>query len=317
MTQDIQNQPIKGILFAVLSMSGVGYIDNFIQVIAAEAGLWQFHFCRALVICLTLVTLSLIFRWRMRPKNWRAVLWRSVFFATSMIAYFGAAGMIPLAQAAAGLFTGPIFVLLISAAFLGTRIGIWRILAVAIGFAGVVLILKPEQTGLTPLVVIPVLGGLLYALGGISTRQWCSGESTVTLLLGAFGGLGIFGACGLIWFGLFPASPELLAELPFFAKGWVTLTPTFIFWTLVQAFGSMIAVSLLTKGYQMTEASYVAVAEYWFLVAAAFWGFALWGQVPDMRAIFGILAIVLAGLIIVFRTKEPALHLAQAQQKRP
>jgi len=293
-----------GILLAIAAMSCIGYIDNYIKVIAGEAGLWQFHFCRAVIVCLTLVFLSWAFGWRMRPKNLRAVFWRSLFFATSMVAYFGAAGMIPLAQAAAGLFTDPIFVLLISWAFLGARIGIWRILAVAIGFAGVVLILRPEQTGLTALVLIPVLGGLLYALGGIATRHWCAGESTVTLLLGAFGGLGILGAIGLIWLALFPASDAMLAHLPFFSKGWVAPTDTFVVWTLVQAFGSLAAVSLLTRGYQITETSYIAVAEYWFLVAAAFWGFTLWDEVPDLRALAGIFAIILAGLIIVVRTRE-------------
>jgi len=302
----LPNTPVTGILFAVIAMSGIGYIDNFIAVIAQEAGLWQFHFCRAVVICSILWVLSRLFGWRIWPRKPKAVFWRSVAFATSMVAYFGAAGMVPLAQAAAGLFTGPIFVLLISAAFLGTKIGIWRIVAVAIGFAGVVLILRPEETGLTVLAVIPVLAGLLYALGGIATRQWCDGESTVTLLFGAFGGLGILGGLGLIWLALFPASPDMIAALPFFAKGWVAPSGTFVFWTLVQAFGSLAAVSLLTKGYQMTEASYVAVAEYWFLIAAAFWGFTLWGQVPDLRAILGIAAIICAGLIIVLRTREVA-----------
>ncbi|HBN31687.1 MAG TPA: EamA/RhaT family transporter [Rhodobacteraceae bacterium] len=303
MPEQIQNRPVLGILLAVLAMSVIGYIDNFIQVIAGEAGLWQFHFCRAVVICVLIAGICRVFGWRLRPKSLKAVIWRSGFFSISMVAYFGAAGMIPLAQAAAGLFTGPIFVLVISALFYGVKIGIWRILAVVVGFVGVILILRPEQTEFSIMTVIPLLSGFFYALGGIATRRSCGAETTQTLLFGAFFGLGLFGALGLIWFTLVPASAEMAADLPFFTRGWVAPSGVFIFWTLVQAFGSLFAVALLTRGYQLTEASYVAVAEYWFLVSAAFWSYQLWAEVPDARAAWGIAAIMIAGLIIVMRSR--------------
>ena len=80
MPEQIQNRPVLGILLAVLAMSVIGYIDNFIQVIAGEAGLWQFHFCRAVVICVLIAGICRVFGWRLRPKSWKAVIWRSGFF---------------------------------------------------------------------------------------------------------------------------------------------------------------------------------------------------------------------------------------------
>ncbi len=299
----MQNRPVLGVLLVVLSMVLIGLIDNFIKLIAGQAGLWQFHFMRSLVVCSTLWLVARAMGWRLRPKNWRAVVTRSFFFSTAMVLYFGAAGIIPIAQAGAGLFTAPIFVLLISALFLGTHIGFWRIMAVVIGFAGVVLILRPEAGGVTFLSVIPVLAGLLYALNNISTRRWCGGESTATLLMGLFAGLGVWGALGLLVLAVVPVPASLVAQLPFFTTGWVAPTGTFMLWMLVQAFGSLISVALLTRGYQLAEVSYAAVAEYSFLIAAAFWGWLLWAQVPDSRAYLGAGAISLSGIIIVLRSR--------------
>jgi len=258
---------------------------------------------RSLVICATLMLLARVFRWRIRPLNWRPVALRSLFFSSAMVLYFGAAGIMPIAQVGAGLFSAPIFVLVISALFLGTRIGIWRVLAVLIGFAGVLLILKPDAASLSILSALPLLAGLLYALNGIATRRRCAGESTVTLLMGLFAALGVWGALGLIWFAVFPSTPEFTAGFGFFAKGWVTPTPRFLVLLMVQAFGSLFAVAALTRGYQLAEVSFVAVFEYSFLVFAGFWGWILWRDIPDLQAVFGIVLITVAGVIITLRSR--------------
>ncbi len=303
MNNSVENRPLLGALLVVLSMSGLGFIDNFIRLIAEQAGLWQFHFTRSVIICATILLLARVFNWRLRPKNWRAVAVRSGFFSTAMVLYFGAAGMMPIAQVAAGLFTSPIFVLVISALFLNVRIGVWRILAVALGFAGVVLILRPDAAALSVLTTIPVIAGLLYALSSIATRRWCEGETTMTLIMGLFSALGLWGLVGLLVFSTVSVPASVSAELPFFTAGWVAPSGVFMFWVMVQAFGSLIAVGLLTRGYQLVEVSFVAVFEYAFLISAAFWAYMLWGQTLDMRSLLGIGLIIVAGVIIAVRSR--------------
>jgi drug/metabolite transporter (DMT)-like permease len=303
MTETLRTRPVLGVGLVAVSMTLIGYIDNYIKVIAAEAGLWQFHFTRGVLICLMLVVLSAVTGWRIWPRDWRAVGLRSLFFSTSMVLYFGAAGMIPIAQAGAGLFTSPIFVLVISAGFLGVRIGIWRVLAVALGFSGVLLILKPGGDGISIAAALPVVAGLFYALSGIATRRWCGAETTWALLLGVFGALTLWGLVGLIWFTLFPAPPDWATAAPFFTSGWVRPSETFLFWVGVQAVGSLIAVAMLTRGYQLVDVTFAAVGEYWFLIAAGFWGWVLWRDLPDGQAVLGAAAIVAAGVIIVLRSR--------------
>ncbi|NOX74883.1 MAG: DMT family transporter [Alphaproteobacteria bacterium] len=303
MTQLNANRPLLGVSLVMLAMLILGYIDNFIALIAEDVGLWQFHFLRSILMCGALAVLAKAFKWRIRPHNWRAVAARSFLMASVFVLYFGAAGMMPLSQVGAGLFSSPIFVLLFSVLFYGTRIGIWRIFAVVLGSVGVILILRPSASDVSVLSLIPVLAGALYAQANISTRQWCGGEPTAALVMGAFLMLGLFGAIGLLGFTLFPAPPDLAEALPFFTRGWVAPSGRFTFWLLVQAVGSLGAVALLTRGYQLAEVSFVTVFEYSFLVFAAFWGWMLWGIALDLRGVLGIAAIILSGVIIALRSR--------------
>ena len=81
--------------------------------------------------------------------------------------------------------------MLISRFVYGHRIGPFRILAVAVGFVGAMLVLGiGPGTAVTPALVLPIVAGALYAMGNIATQEWCEGESAETLLLGFFLALG-------------------------------------------------------------------------------------------------------------------------------
>ena len=163
----------------------IAYADNYVRVIAAEGGLWQFHATRSVIAIALIYTLARLAGRRLKPISWGAVMARSAIHGVAMLIYFGCLAFLPVAQVAAGLFTAPIFVLLISRFAYGHRIGPWRIVAVAIGFIGVVLVLGPTaMAGATLAALLPVLAGALYAMGNVATREWCGPESAETLLTG-------------------------------------------------------------------------------------------------------------------------------------
>jgi len=277
----------------------IGFTDNYVRVIAAEIGLWQFHLTRSLMVAGLLLLAVPLFRLNLRPRNFRAVAARSVVHGFAMLCYFGALGFLPVPQVAAGLFTAPIFVLLITRFFYGEKIGPVRIAAVAVGFAGILLVLGPEAAKIGPAAIIPVLGGALYALGNVATQRWCAGEQAVTLTAGFFVMLGILGGIGLGLLTLFPMQGE--GPLAFILRGPAVPSNEVLFWVFAQAFGSLVGVSLMVKGYQLADATRAAVFEYIVLPAAALWGFLLWGEVPGLREWAGMGLIWLAGLAIVAR----------------
>ncbi len=292
------NRTLAAALAVLVYASLIGFTDNYVRVIARDAGLWQFHATRTAMALVILIVVALAFGLRLRPRRFSAVLARSAIHGTAMVIYFGALAFLPVAQVAAGLFTAPIFVLLIQRFLYGQPISTWQALAVAVGFGGVVIVLGPEVTkGASLAALLPVLAGVLYAMGNIATRQWCEGETAETLLAGFFGMLGVFGLIGMVVLSLHPV---VVAEGPaqFLFRGPEWPTQTFLWWTFVQAAGSLLGVGLMIKAYQMAEAAKVSVFEYVILPASAFWTWAIWGETLVWYSWIGMALIVAAGVMI-------------------
>ena len=295
------NRTVLAALLILGYAMAIGFTDNFVQVIARDAGLWQFFATRTAFGFVILGLVAAAFGLRLRPVNLTAVAARSALHGTAMIVYFGCLAFLPVAIVAAGLFTAPIFTLLISRFAFGVPMGPFRIFAVGLGFCGALLVLGPGQGAAIGLAsVLPIAAGALYALGNIATRQWCEGEAAETLLMGFFAMLGLIGLLGLGVMALWQPVAAEGAE-GFILRGAVWPTGSFLFWTFVQAAGSLLGVGMMIKAYQIAEASRVAIFEYVILPASAFWAYVLWGDVLGATAIAGIAMIFAAGLIIALR----------------
>jgi drug/metabolite transporter (DMT)-like permease len=276
----------------------IGFADNYLRVVAAEAGLWQFHATRSVMALPLIAGFAAVAGHRLRPVSWGAVLARSAIHGTAMLMYFGALAFLPVAVVAAGLFTAPIFVLLISGLVFGERITPVQIVAVIIGFAGAILLLGPAaMRGASVAAVLPVMAGVLYAIGNIATRRWCAAESAETLLAGFFGALCVLGMAGLVVLWVVPVAAPAGAD-GFVLRGWVAPSGTFMFWVTVQAVGSVIGVGLMIRAYQVVAAARVSVMEYVILPASALWGLYLWGESLDLPALIGMGLIALAGGLV-------------------
>ena len=87
----------------------------------------------------------------------------------------------------------------------------------------------------------------------------------------------------------------------FVGRGWTSPTPAFWFWTSVQAIGSIVAVGMLTRAYQVGETSYVAPFEYSFLIFAGIWGYVLFGETIGFWGMIGVAMIIASGAVIALR----------------
>jgi drug/metabolite transporter (DMT)-like permease len=280
----------------------IGFTDNFVIVIAESAGLWQFHLTRSMMVAGLLAVVALIWSVRIRPRQWKGVIARSTIHGLAMVIYFGALGYLDVALVAAGLFTAPIWVLIINRVIYGRAISPLQGLAVALGFGGVLLVLGPSAlAGASLPAVLPVIAGAMYAMGNIATREWCEGESAVTIVAGFFAALGVIGALGMIFLGAFGGAVALGPE-NFLFRGPVWPDQAFWIWTFVQAAGSLLGVGLMIRAYQITDAGRASVMEYVILPASAFWTFVIWGKGLGVSEIIGMVLIVLAGVTVAFAT---------------
>ena len=117
-------------------MATLGLTDNFVPHISERGSLWQFHFVRSLMAFAILIGVVALGYGSLRAKRPLAVLGRSFFQAGAMLIYFGCLSVLPIGVVVAGLFTSPLFVVLISIVFQGKTVGPFRWAAVVIGFVG-------------------------------------------------------------------------------------------------------------------------------------------------------------------------------------
>jgi drug/metabolite transporter (DMT)-like permease len=291
-------------------MAVLGFTDNFMRLIADEAGLWQFHLMRSAMALALLAAAAAALGLGMVPKQPGAVAARSGALAAAMLLYFGAMPLMPLAQVAAALFTAPIWVLLFSAAFFGRPIGSRRAAAAALGFAGALAMLRPDPANLSAATLMPLAAGALYGLSNLLTRERCADEPVGALLASFFAALAIASVVALAVLARVEPPAAWVEAAPFLTAPWRPLSGALAFWVFVQAAGAVVAVAMVARGYQTGDTAALAVFEYGYLLAVAFWGWALWGDALGAVDAVGIAMIVASGAIIAL-TPAPAGGLAR------
>lgn len=292
--------PRLAVVFILTAMALMGLVDNFVATIAETTGIWQFQVIRSAMALGLLMAVARWRGWRLRPYRWMPVIARSFVISCSLIIYFAALAVLPISEAVAGLFTAPFFVLLLSVGFFGHSIGPVRITMVILGFVGVMMVLRPDAGAITWLSAVPLLSGVFYALAALATREWCEGESPLTLVFGFFAAMGLWGVFGLVGLSIWPQE-ALPGPEGFLLRFWGDMSGEAWAWTVAQAVFSLIAVGLITRAYQLGEASFVAGFEYALLIFAVFWGFVLLGITVDFWALAGIALIILSGVVLAIR----------------
>lgn len=297
----MHNNPLAAAGVVLAAMAVIGVIDQYVQALAEQSSLWTFHLIRSAMIWLMVGAWLAITRRGLHVVSWSGVLGRSAIISTAMIIYFGALGFLPVAQVAAGLFTAPIWVLVFSVAFFGLRIGPVRIAAVAAGFTGAILVLSPDVSAMTPLLFLPAVAGAFYAVGAIATREWCGRESTLVLSIGVFSCMAVWGLAGVLALGVFGVE-----GVDFLTRGFIWPTAQVLWICALQAAGSLVSVLLLTRGYQMAEASHVSIFEFSLLLFSALFGWLLRGDTMGPVGLMGLVLIAAAGSLIALRKERGA-----------
>lgn len=287
----------QAVICVLVAMGIFGVVDNYVGVWAdLGASVWQCHLLRAGLALPLILVAAAVGAGRIRPVNAGRVALRSVVLAGAMLFYFGSLGLMPIASALAGLFSSPIWIIVFSVIFLRRRIGAFRISAILLGFAGVLLVLQPDRDALGLTFLFPMAAGVFYAIGAIYTRRACGKEDALSLLAGNFAVMGLMGAVGLAVFAG--------QDNGYLATGWVPMTPTL--WAVVgaQAAGSLIAVYLLIRAYQLAETAIVGTLEYAVMIFGPAYAWIVLGQGLGPFAMLGLAAITVAAVLITVRGRQ-------------
>jgi drug/metabolite transporter (DMT)-like permease len=289
-------------LWIVGGMALIATSDNFVHLVADRMGLWQFLAVRALLV----LPLAVLFAAatgplaRLRPRApWRVVQ-RSAFHIAALLLYFSALPAVGISAAAAGLFSAPVWAILLGALAFGETVGPRRVAAGLLGFAGVALVLGLHRSAPDPMGLAAVAAGFCYAMGVIWTRRHCRGEDSVTLAVWQFAGFVLVGGAGLLAVPLLEAALAGMPGTAFVTTGWRAMDATGLALVVGIGLAAIIATGCLATGYKRGDASLMGLFDYSFLVWAPLAAWAVWGETPDPRVALGMGLIAAAGVLAVW-----------------
>ena len=165
-----------GIVFILLSTFFTSLQDAILKYASADLNLWQIYVLRSVFLIPALLIIAFLWgdgaaTWRQSWRLWPMV--RAALFVLMYFSLYSAIPVLPLSAVAAGVYTAPLFVAGLSALLLGEPVRLRGWFAIALGFAGVWLILRPGTEAFTWLMLLPVMAGFFYALSSIATRSRC------------------------------------------------------------------------------------------------------------------------------------------------
>jgi drug/metabolite transporter (DMT)-like permease len=200
-----------------------------------------------------------------------------------MVCNFGAAILLPLAEATTLGFTTPLFAVILTALVLREKVGPWRWLAVVLGFAGVLIIAQPGHQPISLLGAAAGLGsGLLVAVVSFQIKDLARSEPPIAVVF-------YFAAFGSLLMA--PLLPFVMTSHTAFQ--WLLLLGVGVIGTIAQLF--------LTASLRFGSVASVIVMDYSALIWATLYGWLIWDHLPPTATWLGAPAIIAAGITIAWR----------------
>ena len=199
----------------------------------------------------------------------------------ALVAIFIALRNLPLATVVSISFAAPIFTTIFSIFLLSEKVGMFRWIAVLVGFIGIIIITEPGFSSFNIYFIYPIIFCLGLSYVAIAIRQLSTTEP--------------------VWLiSLYFSIAITLASLVTLPYGWVI--PNFgdlILLMLIGVFGG-VANLWLGQSYKLAEVSLVSPLKYLALVFAVAFGYFIWGEIPSFKTLLGA-ALVIISSIIIFR----------------
>jgi len=238
-------------------------------------------------------------------RNWDWLIARAMVLLNSYFLYYLAIPAMPLAKVVTLYYVAPLFITALAVPLLGEKVGWRRWSAIVVGFAGVIVMLRPDLGFTDPALLLPVTAAFFYASGQIITRRVARLESASVMAF-YHNAMFLVGATLLgILFG--NGALESAGEHPslaFLLRGWVRPDPFDLALLASCGFVAAAGLWLLTQAYRLAPANLIAVFEYTGLIWATLWGFAIWGEVPTGITVAGATLVVGAGVYVLMRERR-------------
>jgi len=227
----------------------------------------------------------------LRPVRWPLHLLRGVIAVGMLVAFVTAVRVLSLANAYAVFLVAPLIIAALSVPLLGEKVDRRRWLAILVGLAGVLVMLRPTASGMISVGALAALAAAVgYAISAITSRVLLRTDTTASLVFG-------FLLCLTVFAGLL--------SLP----GWVAVRADHWWWLaaigLLGAFGQ----HFIVDAFRHAPASVLAPFEYTALLWGALIDWFAWSTLPGLNVILGGSIVVLTGIYLLRRERRPVATL--------
>jgi drug/metabolite transporter (DMT)-like permease len=225
------------------------------------------------------------------PDFWRTrhlgvQLLRSLCLITATVSFFGGLRFLPLAEGSAISFLAPMFAIVLSIPVLGERPTRARWIASIVGFAGIVILVRPGSAVFHPATGLLVLAAISNALYQLLTRKLPNDTPYTTLFYSAL--------VGTVAFSLALPFADMPKE--------VTMRDA-LFLVMLGLFAG-VGHWLLIKAFLLAPASMIAPFTYLQIIWATIFGYLVFGQLPDGLSALGMAVIVASGVGLVIHERR-------------
>lgn len=296
------NDNIKGAVLMSLAMAGFTLGDGMVKMVASDLNTGQIIFIRGIMTSTLILTVA----WRMgalRPIRhlldpWLAI--RTVSEILAAVTYIHALASLPLPNAAAILQALPLAVTMGAALFLGEEVGWRRWLAIAIGFAGVLVIIRPGAEGFTTASLLVVFSVVTAAIRDIATKK--IRHDIPSLMISGVAALCVTatGAALIVPFG-----------------GWQPVAPHHIGLLAIASVALFTGYQAIIMAMRTGEISFIAPFRYTSLLWAIALGILLLGEMPDHWMLTGAAIVIAAGIYTFHREATRRRHTVAEIENNP
>lgn len=222
----------------------------------------------------------------LRPKRPKLQLLRALFMPVMTGLNFWALQYLQLAETGAIQFSVPIIIALIAAPMLGERMDAQRWTAIAVGFIGVLIIVRPGTQGFHPALILSIINAFLYALFNLMTRQLAAHDAPETTQF-------------------YSSVGATLVITPFALAAWQTPAGA-LQWLVLVGIGVAGGVGhyVLAVAHRYAPASVLGPFLYQQIVWMVLFGYLVFGDVPDSAVVVGAAIVIASGGYLLYRERR-------------